>query len=97
MSRLFDVDDLPKDSPKEARATSEQLYDVEDAEVFKMKFDKEATADLDRLLGYMSRAKTREDVVFGALKILALAVNRDVNIDGKFKGTPKRVSGLWKP
>lgn len=95
MTGLFDVDDYPRTASREP--ISGKPFDVEDESVLTMRFDRDITKDIDILRDNMARAKSREDVVHAALKILALAVNRNVIVEGRFNGSPKRVSNLWKP
>jgi hypothetical protein len=95
MTGLFDVDDYPRSASREP--TSGRPFDVEDEGVLTMKFDRDITRDIDILRDNMARARSREDVVYAALKILALAVNRDVIVEGRFKSSAKRISNLWKP
>ena len=98
MPKLFkekDLEQKPEEKTEEKSSSSEPLFSVDDAGTWSMKFDKETTDDLDKLKQYIPKAKSRQDVVFTALEILALAVNRDVLIKGKHDGVSKQVEGLW--
>ena len=72
-----------------------QAYHSIDSKTKSM-LERDITKDIDILRDNMARARSREDVVYAALEILALAVNRDVIVEGRFNGSPKRVSNLWK-
>lgn len=95
MPKLFEPEDLREEPMEEPQTPQKRLYSVGEAGTWEMRFDREAAEDLDRLKRHIPRAESREDVVYTALQILALAVNRDVLIKGKFKGRSKKVSGLW--
>lgn len=97
MPSLFEINDVSGNSVStESREIASRLFEVTDAGTWSMTFDKEAVRDIERLMKLIPRAKKPDDIVYSALQILALAVNRDVIIEGKNKGDPKRVSGLWR-
>jgi len=94
---LFDIKDTSENSTTASTQTSQtQHFEITDAGSWNMKFDKDATDDIDQIMKLMSHVENREDVVTTALQILGLAINRDLVIEGKHKGDPKRISGLWR-
>lgn len=100
MPKFFDVTDANDSSPASTTADTGKVkqapFDVGEVGAWTMKFDKDATEDLDRLLGDLARVNSREEAVYAALQILAFAVEQDVVIKGKQNGTPQQVNNLWK-
>lgn len=68
---------------------------VDDVGTWTHTFDREATEDLGKLQSEMRQAETLDDVLYAALELLALSLDFDLEVPGKYGRGRKRVTGLW--
>jgi hypothetical protein len=93
-SPFFRVIEEKADPPKPERPQEEKSnFKIEEVGVETITFRGQALEDIQKLQGRLRKADKPSDVVRTALEILALALDREIIIEGG--GKKWRISDLW--